>query len=622
MQPLNTCEDIDVKIETSSDSGATELQKESAYVDAMGPQEDNMTESMAEFKQESTADVDTTGPQEDNMTESMAEFKQESTADVDTTGSQEDNMTESMAEFKQESTADVDTTGSQEDNMTESMAEFKQESTADVDTTGSQEDNMTESMAEFKQESTADVDTTGSQEDNMTESMAEFKQESTADVDTTGSQEDNMTESMAEFKQESTADVDTTGSQEDNVTESMTEFKQPSTTDIDISNCDMSVKKEDDSTPNIEQVSESTWYMQNPDCTISVNTDNDSSVLCPPSNDVSISELLPSTKPIIEHVSESRWCMQNPDCVVGVKIDNDGSGLCPPSNDPSTSELLPSTVSEMPMQEHGYSMVGKWQRNKENNETHNKAADIDATVNHVQPDMTPVNVASGSTNILDETMETPELETKKRRSKRQSEQRNSILLVIPSSCTTVEHVEGDQTPTDSADIEGQAADECHQFVKIEKTEPAETELTPISSSSPDVNQTLIQAPEECHKIRKKRKSKAKPTDTDLAILASLKSDTRPALKQPAEGFEEQTRQAFECICGDHEIEPDDVKPRAQCEKCGLWQHADCIKYDLSDPHRGRYLCPHCHAVVVSGRFIIHLYSFSHFVCSQPAMITV
>ena len=519
-------------------------------------------------------------------------------------------------------------------------------------------------------EESADVDTTGSQDDNMTESMTEFKQESTADVDATGPQNDNMTESMAEFKQESTADIDTTGSQEDNMTESVTEFKQPSTTDIDMSNCEMSMKKEDETKSIIEQVSESTWYMQNPDCTISVNTDNDSSVLCPASNDASTSELSPSTTPIIEPVSESTWCMQNHDCVIGVKIDNDSSALCPPSNDASTSELVPSTkpmiehvsdstwctknpncvidvkidndssvlcppsndvstsglspskVSESPMQEHGYSMAWEWQCNQENNnETHNKAADINATVNHVQPDMTPVDVPSSSTNILDETVETPEHETKKRRSKRQSDQRNSILLVIPSSCTTVEQVEGDLMPTVSTDIEKHAADEFHQFVKIEKTEPAETDLSPVSGSSSDMSQTLIQTAEECHKPRKKRKSKAKPTDTDLAIVASLKPDTRPPLKQAAEGFEDQSRQAFECICGDHELEPDDVKPRAQCEKCGLWQHANCIKYDLSDPHRGCYLCPHCHAVVVSGRFTIPLYGLSRFVCSQFAMIT-
>ena len=499
MQPLNTFEDIDAKIETSSDSGATAQLEKPAEVDATGPQEDNMTESVTEFKQESTADTDATRPQEDDMTESVTEFKQESTADTDATRPQEDDMTESVTEFKQESTADVDATGPQNDNMTESMTEFKA---------------------------------------------------SIADDDATGPQNDNMTESMTELKA-SMAYVDATGSQEDNMTESMTEFKQASITDVDMSNCETLVKKEDDSTPNIEQVSESTWYMQNPDCTISVNTDNDSSVLCPASNDV------------------------------------------------STSGLSPMKVSESPMQEHGYSMAVSMLT----------MTNIDATVNHVQPDMAPVDVASGSTNILDETMEAPEHETKKRRSKRQREQLNSILLVIPNSSKAAIQFEGDLTPADSTDIEKQASDECHQFVKIEKTEPDETELTPVSGSSSDLSQTLIQAPEECHKIRKKRRSKAKPTDTDLAIVASLKSDTRPALKQPAEGFEEQTRQAFECICGDHEIEPDDVKPRAQCEKCGLWQHADCIKYDLSDSRRGRYLCPHCHAVVVSGHFTIPLYIF-------------
>ena len=490
---------------------------------------------------------------------------------------------------------------------------------ADVDATGSQEENMTESMTEFKPASTADVDATGSQEDNMTDSMTEFKPASTADVDATGSQEDNMTDSMTEFKPASTADVDATGPQKDNVTESLSEFKQPSTTDTDMFNCEMLVKKEDDSIPIIEQVSESTWCMQNPDCTIYVNTANDSSVLCPPINDASTSELSPSTKHIIEHVSESTWCVQNPDCAIGVKIDYDSSALSPPSNDASASELLPPKASETLMETQGYDVAAsirtmtekrKWQRNIEkNNETHIKA-DIDAAVNHI---LTPVVTASGPTNILDDPVEGPEQERKKRRSKRQHEQQNSTPLELSISSTTAKHFEGGLTPTDSTDIEKQAGDEYHQFVKNEKTTHAEPDLTPVSSSSPDTSQTLKQAAEECDKPRKKKKSKTKPPEAGSTPVASSKPDLIQTLKQAAEGFEDQTKQAFECLCGDHELEPGDVKPRAQCEKCGLWQHAECIKYDLADPRRGRYLCPHCHAVVVSGHFGIPVYRLSHFV---------
>ena len=33
--------------------------------------------------------------------------------------------------------------------------------------------------------------------------------------------------------------------------------------------------------------------------------------------------------------------------------------------------------------------------------------------------------------------------------------------------------------------------------------------------------------------------------------------------------------------------------RVQCQECGTEQHAECVKYDIKDPYRGEYFCPHC-----------------------------
>ena len=33
--------------------------------------------------------------------------------------------------------------------------------------------------------------------------------------------------------------------------------------------------------------------------------------------------------------------------------------------------------------------------------------------------------------------------------------------------------------------------------------------------------------------------------------------------------------------------------RVQCSQCGTEQHAECVKYDVKDPYRGEYCCPHC-----------------------------
>ena len=53
---------------------------------------------------------------------------------------------------------------------------------------------------------------------------------------------------------------------------------------------------------------------------------------------------------------------------------------------------------------------------------------------------------------------------------------------------------------------------------------------------------------------------------------------------------------FECVCGadDYGVQSD-PKYRVQCLDCNQWQHAECLGYDVTDPYRGEYYCPHCWA---------------------------
>lgn len=67
-------------------------------------------------------------------------------------------------------------------------------------------------------------------------------------------------------------------------------------------------------------------------------------------------------------------------------------------------------------------------------------------------------------------------------------------------------------------------------------------------------------------------------------------------KQRIQGFLEtkvQQKSYFECLCGEAEAEMSDPKLRVQCTKCSLYQHAECVQYDVSNPYRGEYICPHC-----------------------------
>ncbi|XP_069866789.1 E3 ubiquitin-protein ligase SHPRH isoform X1 [Dipodomys merriami] len=47
---------------------------------------------------------------------------------------------------------------------------------------------------------------------------------------------------------------------------------------------------------------------------------------------------------------------------------------------------------------------------------------------------------------------------------------------------------------------------------------------------------------------------------------------------------------FECICGEVGIDP---KPRVQCLKCHLWQHAKCVNYEEKNLKIKPFYCPHC-----------------------------
>ncbi|XP_069343783.1 E3 ubiquitin-protein ligase SHPRH [Eulemur rufifrons] len=48
---------------------------------------------------------------------------------------------------------------------------------------------------------------------------------------------------------------------------------------------------------------------------------------------------------------------------------------------------------------------------------------------------------------------------------------------------------------------------------------------------------------------------------------------------------------FECICG--ELDQMDHKPRVQCLKCHLWQHAKCVNYEEKNLKVKPFYCPHC-----------------------------
>ncbi|KAI8791402.1 E3 ubiquitin-protein ligase SHPRH [Biomphalaria glabrata] len=124
----------------------------------------------------------------------------------------------------------------------------------------------------------------------------------------------------------------------------------------------------------------------------------------------------------------------------------------------------------------------------------------------------------------------------------------------------------------------------------------------LTSQAPTAgNDTLIQ-----QKEKKKRKGYVEyvpVTDEDLSFFS-----TKPMAQ----------KQFFECNCGQLDNEEETRKKglhAVKCNLCGMSQHAECMNYDLHDPYRGEYLCPHCHALhttIESGAtLIVSPYSICH-----------
>ena len=94
-----------------------------------------------------------------------------------------------------------------------------------------------------------------------------------------------------------------------------------------------------------------------------------------------------------------------------------------------------------------------------------------------------------------------------------------------------------------------------------------------SSNDPNIVEPSIEQPKR--RVRSSASSGFFESDVYEDIFDSLNEEEFPV----------------ECKCGDQTV---GSKHIVVCEKCGLRQHAECVNFDLTDPYRGCYLCPHCH----------------------------
>ena len=142
--------------------------------------------------------------------------------------------------------------------------------------------------------------------------------------------------------------------------------------------------------------------------------------------------------------------------------------------------------------------------------------------------------------------------------------------------------------SDVKDIENEVKEENDSFDEI--TGKIENDL---GITNMEENVSRIDSVEESNVMKRKRSEINLKTMDDSQKLGKNIFTEMPASQ----------RECFECICGATEAaatKKDARKHPVQCVKCSLWQHAECVNYDLKDVYRGEFKCPHCHVSSVSN----------------------
>ncbi|XP_062583569.1 E3 ubiquitin-protein ligase SHPRH-like [Saccostrea cucullata] len=144
----------------------------------------------------------------------------------------------------------------------------------------------------------------------------------------------------------------------------------------------------------------------------------------------------------------------------------------------------------------------------------------------------------------------------------------------------------------------------HPYMENSQSDINNTEqVLPQTEQSPHLKSTT-----KSKKSKSKRQSKGKDKPHKEKTLVKRKSTNKFVELVPEDQFRSKNifdytesvapRNFFECICGtandSRKVNRSRTQlHRVQCVTCGLYQHAECVGYDLQDPYRGQYKCPHC-----------------------------
>ncbi|KAF6025413.1 SHPRH [Bugula neritina] len=172
---------------------------------------------------------------------------------------------------------------------------------------------------------------------------------------------------------------------------------------------------------------------------------------------------------------------------------------------------------------------------------------------------------------------------------------DSTSVAVPSTDSTSVAVPS----TDSTSVAVPSIDSSS--VAVSSTDSTSVAVPSTDSTSvavPSTNSTSVALPST------DSTSVAVPTaDSTSLAVPSISEAQHPAGDSEMIVSVSSISAKFECTCGQYMV--DEVK--VQCSVCAMRQHAFCVRYDVTDPGRGAYKCPHCHAAskpIKSGATLI------------------
>ncbi|OWF36325.1 E3 ubiquitin-protein ligase SHPRH [Mizuhopecten yessoensis] len=132
-----------------------------------------------------------------------------------------------------------------------------------------------------------------------------------------------------------------------------------------------------------------------------------------------------------------------------------------------------------------------------------------------------------------------------------------------------------------------------QVEQIQKQKKAKAKSTKMKPTPPD---KCVKEKSNGVKGSRVKKDESKPKKkrvpsrfVELVEASSFKPKYQFSVSTPV-----RRQHFFECICGATSAGAISKRHSVQCVDCGLQQHAECVNYDLDDPLRGNFRCPHCH----------------------------